>query len=642
MKNSIFIFGIIFLSFSFNAQVDSLTFYKKLYPNQNFIVLNRSEKVTIKLVKKKPTIVTTFYDEYLILNDKGVANLTNDYIEFSSSFDKIENIEAYSISDVNGKKKKIQATNFQTIKGESESYIFHDDLMQTTFSYPSLVPGSKKVLKYDQISNRNDFPFGTGFVSNVPIIQNTYLVEYSPEVELLIKEFNFNSKITSSKEILKNGNHLLKWSSKIENYFKSFERAASPSYYLPYVYGQIASYKSDDNEVVLNKDLQSLYANYLKNIEEVINETPSDDLKNLVTNLVKDKQDELEKVKAIYYWVQDNIKYIAFEEGVEGFIPRLSNQVFIKRYGDCKDMACLIRSMGKIANIDITIGWIGSRDIPYKYSEIPSSIVDNHMIAAYRGADRWYFLDATSSFQPIDLPTTFILGKEILLYGGEKFELLTIPIPNKEKTNYWDNSEIWIEGRNVVGKSQVNIYGYYKVIMNESLKQTKEEDLKNVFNSAFVRGNNSFSVTNPKVLNTSNREDTLKANFDWKLTNYGNLVDNEFYINLVLQKEITKFEMEEDRDAPFEVDSYTNDTYSVLLNIPDGFTLHSMPENIDFSNDLVNFKVDYQVISKTQVKCTVYLNIKFLYLYKDRFQDWNTFAKIMKKAVNQNVVLKKK
>ena len=46
-----------------------------------------------------------------------------------------------------------------------------------------------------------------------------------------------------------------------------------------------------------------------------------DELKAKVTELTKGKTTDIEKVKSIFYWVQDNIRYIAFEDGLAGFIP---------------------------------------------------------------------------------------------------------------------------------------------------------------------------------------------------------------------------------------------------------------------------------------------------------------------------------
>jgi len=65
---------------------------------------------------------------------------------------------------------------------------------------------------------------------------------------------------------------------------------------------------------------------------ETINQDEVDsELRNIVDELTKDKSSNVEKVRAIYYWVQENIKYIDFEYALGGFIPREANNVFKKK-----------------------------------------------------------------------------------------------------------------------------------------------------------------------------------------------------------------------------------------------------------------------------------------------------------------------
>ena len=40
--------------------------------------------------------------------------------------------------------------------------------------------------------------------------------------------------------------------------------------------------------------------------------------------------------------LQNNINYVAFEDGLGGFIPRGAASVCDKRYGDCKDKSLLL------------------------------------------------------------------------------------------------------------------------------------------------------------------------------------------------------------------------------------------------------------------------------------------------------------
>src|SRR5690606_29442469 len=98
-----------------------------------------------------------------------------------------------------------------------------------------------------------------------------------------------------------------------------------------------------------------------------------------VLKLTESAKTSEEKIKSIYYWVQDNIKYIAFEDGISGFRPDAAQNVLVNRYGDCKGMANLTKEMLKVAGFDARLAWIGTNRIPYTY-ELPSLAVDNHMI----------------------------------------------------------------------------------------------------------------------------------------------------------------------------------------------------------------------------------------------------------------------
>lgn len=75
----------------------------------------------------------------------------------------------------------------------------------------------------------------------------------------------------------------------------------------------------------------------------------------------------MEKIEAVFYWVQDNIRYIAFENGIMGFKPEAASKVYQNRYGDCKGMANLLKEMLKICGYDARLTWIGTNDIPYDY-----------------------------------------------------------------------------------------------------------------------------------------------------------------------------------------------------------------------------------------------------------------------------------
>ena len=115
--------------------------------------------------------------------------------------------------------------------------------------------------------------------------------------------------------------------------------------------------------------------------------------------------------------MQDNIRYIAFEDGLAGFIPATAQEVFKSKYGDCKGMANLMTEMLKLAGLEAYMTWIGTRHIPYDYT-LPSLAVDNHCISTVIIGGKEYFLDGTEKYIPFGDYAWRIQGKEVLIGKG--------------------------------------------------------------------------------------------------------------------------------------------------------------------------------------------------------------------------------
>src|SRR5690606_20483038 len=138
----------------------------------------------------------------------------------------------------------------------------------------------------------------------------------------------------------------------------------------------------------------------------------------------------IEKIKAIYYWVQDNIRYVAFEDGLAGFIPDNCQNVYQKLYGDCKGSANLLKEMLILAGFDARLVWIGTRDIIPLSASIPSIATSNHMIAAVEHNGDWLYLDGTTSFQPIGEYQDQIQGQETMIEGVGKDDFILSKVPS--------------------------------------------------------------------------------------------------------------------------------------------------------------------------------------------------------------------
>ena len=272
---------------------------------------------------------------------------------------------------------------------------------------------------------------------------------------------------------------------------------------LPHIVPIIKSYTVKGKEHKVLGSIADLYGWYYSLVENVNKDEPDAELVALVESLIKDKQTDLEKVKAIYYWTQQNIKYIANEYALGGFVPREANDVFGKKYGDCKDNSSVLYKMLEIAGLKGHLTWIGTRKIPYTYKELPTPIVDNHMILSYVDNGKTYFLDATGRYLPLELPSSFIQGKEALISkGNNEFSVEEVPVVDASKNQFQEVSNIKINNNSIIGNSQLTLSGYNKVSFFSQLDYVRNaEKTKEYYNTELWKGNNKFLIQNFKETN---------------------------------------------------------------------------------------------------------------------------------------------
>lgn len=625
----------------FAQSPEILAEYKSKYPGEKVVQLKDVKTVTIKYVKNEPQISYHIEMEDLITDSKGVVGMNEEEIHFSS-LETVSNIKAYTMVPNGSKFKKVASTESYTRDAINDDGIFHDDDRVTTVVFSGIQEGAVRHLSYDVTMHHNHFPFAYFFFNYYPGENARFEIVSDTSIHVLTQEYFLDKiQVEKSEQVVKNMRTLTYTCPNVFK-IKDEDNAVSVRYYAPHVLAQIGYYNSKtDGRVQVGETLSDLHAKYFKNVKDVLEEIPSEELKETADSIIKDCKTEFDKVKAVYYWVQDNLKYVAFEEGLNGFIPRQPSRILEKRFGDCKDMASLIYSLLKAADIKSYLTWIGSRDIPYKYTEFPSTYVDNHMICAYKDENgKWYFLDATNSFQPISSPTYFIQGKEAMINIDENnFEIVTVPIMPASYTTVKDSSFIRIDERNLIGHTVNYLTGYYQSTLGNIYRDVPIKESNKFLTSMNERGNNSFHVTEGSYLHSKERDSTGILDFNWNVTNYCTKVDNEIYINMVLDKDISKQgEIKENRVSPTELPSYSSDDYCVTLDIPEGYTVKYLPQNVTFESDIVDLYIRYEQKGNKLI-LNLHLNLKYLYLFPKDFDLWNQYNQVKKKALNESVIL---
>lgn len=637
-KMHIFISILLALSLnSFAQESNEYNLYKKLYPNSNSVRLNQHTIVTIKLEAGNINITQNFLEEDLYL-DESANNNSKKALSFSSFFE-LDKVEASSFTYSDGKYKEIEVTDFKEKDEIDQS--FYDDTKSLNFIFPNLKKGSKSILKYTENVKNPRFLRSFYFGDFSPIINNKVTIITDKDINLSFKEFNTDTLNIVFNKVEKRNNIIYTWELKNINKYEYEPNAPTYKKILPHIVPIITSYKSNNTNTDLAKNVSNLYAWYHSLVKDINKEEVNENLIKLVKELTANKPNDFEKVKAIYYWTQQNIKYIAFEYALGGFIPRQANEVFQKKYGDCKDNSSILYKMLDIAGLKGNLTWIGTRNIPYNYNEVPTPIVDNHMILSYTDKDTTYFLDATGRYVSIEYPSSFIQGKEALIANGDNYIIKKAPIVPAIKNAVIDSTVINLVDEDLIGKSKIEISGYNKMDCFYSLEnKDTEEKIKAFYNAQLRKGNNKFLINSLAETNKYDYDKNLIVDYNFTINGYAKQLGDEIYVNLNLIKDLSLYKTEEDRknDIEYEHTNYFN--YTTTLNIPEGFSVNYVPENVSVSNDFLRSKVTYTIKNNSIIYNHVYI-LDFISLNLEQQKEVNTLIKKIDKAFKEVIVLKK-
>lgn len=616
-----------------------LSEYAKKYPDSRGVMLENSRKAKISVKKDKIQILLTDVKSYFILSDKPDA-FAEEEIYFSEQLNLVD-FKAYSMVPNGEKYKKVEVTNFQD-SYESDDMIFYDENKKRTYLFPSLTQGSKTYAEHTLKIDEPRF-FGKFFFENyLPTENSNFEIEAPADVELSIHKLGKNTDKIEYTQTKSGKNIIHRWSMKTVPSLKMQDDDAPLGYFSPHVIVTIKRYKSSDGKTVeVTPDLPALFRYYSSLIDKV-DLTVSPEIKQISDSVTQGKSSEKERLKAIYYWVQDNIKYIAFEHGMEGLIPRDPNKIMSKRYGDCKDMAILIYTMAKSVNIPVHPTWIGTRDLPYRYDEIPSLQVDNHMIVTYFDADKKaYFLDGTSNYLDFNIPSAFTQGKQALIYMNKnEYELRMVPEVEASENTALDSVNLVLKGDSIMGEGVVKFSGYIRQMVARNLAGASEENIQYVLSVFTRKGNNKYKL-DTAFYNTTNRDTSLIIHYRFVIRDYVTTSGDEVYINLNLDKDLKEKKIDiENALHPIFESMKISMRAKYTLTIPDGYKLDYIPENYQYGNKQVSASGEYQKTDNA-VSLVFKSNLNYLLLATEDFADFNGVIKKVNQAFNQSISLKK-
>ncbi len=247
------------------------------------------------------------------------------------------------------------------------------------------------------------------------------------------------------------------------------------------------------------------------------------EMTNEVKRLVKDCKTDMDKVRAIFKFVSQEIRYMGLTTETEapGYEPHDVKMTFDNRYGVCRDKAVLLVALFQIAGLKaypILIHVDAKKD-----SQIPNPYF-NHAITAVEisdkrqenetGYDGKYWLMDPTDESARDLFPSYLSNRSFIVARPEGDDLRTSPVvPVQRNTMDVDASGVLNADGSALVKYEINLGGINDNAFRDALLRKTPQERSEMFERFFKRISKGAELLALKItpVDLRNTDETLKV-----------------------------------------------------------------------------------------------------------------------------------
>ncbi|RAJ10537.1 transglutaminase superfamily protein [Chitinophaga skermanii] len=414
--------------------------------------------------------------------------------------------------------------------------------------------------------------------------------------------------------------------------------APGPSYILPHLLVMSHYADAKNGKTTFFQTTADLYSWYRSLVQTIGNDPTS--IAATAKSITKNATTDVDKVKAVFNYVQDNIRYIAFEDGIAGFRPAKAQDVLSKKYGDCKGMANLTKELLVSLGIDARLCWIGTNHIAYDYS-LPSLSVDNHMICAVQLNKKRYFLDATESYIGFDQYAERIQGRQVMIEDGDKYILEKVPLRDYKQNVTSEKRVLKIEGTDLVGSNEILYTGESMEFLLTAVHNIKKNKLDEAILTYLKEDDKRCDIQNLVTSDLSNWNTDLSFKYNVRHKEAITAFDKDMYLEIDFRKEYEGLEIDTTKrksDYLFPYKSHT--LHETVLILPKGYKATDLPKDVMIDRPTYAIKVGYKR-QNDQVIYQKEIILKNTRLPKSEMSQWNKDVKALTELYRNQITLSK-
>lgn len=560
-----------------------------------------------------------------------------DYAQFQYSCSKFQVIKSFSgklySSDgkllQNYKMSDVRSTEYSSsLASDAKLYFFEPDLP----TYPITVEYEYEVNWKNGIVN---FPIFFPQPGHYLSVQNaSYELSIPDNVEFRLKSLNYKN---SDEVNLKEGTVTHKWH--VNNLCAIQSEIFQPEIetLVPLVY---LCPKSIDFDGYLGEisDWNSM-GKWESQLMEGRTEL-STEFKNKIIQMTVNASSDKEKVKILYDYLGNTTRYVSIQLGVGGYQPMKATEVCKTGFGDCKALSNYLKSMLSVVGIpSYYSGIILSETDKYLYRDYANFNQMNHVVLMVPLKTDTLWLECTNPRIPFGFVHNGISGHDALVLTQDGGKVVRLP-------DYPDSLNV--ERKYAVVSLSAD--GSALVKMNKKCNVKMYDD-----NSSFIEAKSdeqidylrqeiglpSVTVGNIKISKDASALPSLSIDYNWNTFLYGSKTGNRLFVPINPFKNSFEGLKTGKRYQPISISAGYRLVDSVLIQIPDGFEIESIPNSMQLNSIFGSFE---SKVRKTESGVLVEQSIMIpTAVYKpSMYVDFIAFLLKMNNSYQTKMILRKK
>jgi hypothetical protein len=386
----------------------------------------------------------------------------------------------------------------------------------------------------------------------------------------------------------------------------------------------------------------------------------SPEIKQKVAQLTATPPTQVGKMKALAQFVQHDIRYVAIELGIGGWQPHPAPDIFMHRYGDCKDKVTLMSSMlGEIGVESYYVSINTKRGAVT--SETPASMgLFNHEIMAIHLPDgvrdealmatmvhpklgKILFFDPTDEYTPFGQLRGALQGNHGLLVTLEGGELVKLPQLPAATSGVELTARLTLSPsgtlRGDVVETRLGDSGLWQRTALKSVTKSADQikPIENLISHSLA----TFQITKATILNLNQTDQPFGYAYSFVAENYAKTAGNLLLVRprVVGSRTSDILETKEPRKFPVEMPGPERDVDTFEITLPVGYEVDDLPPpvNVDYSFASYHSKTE---VNGNTLKYTRTFEVKELSVPLNKVEDLKKLYRVIAGDERNTAVLR--